>query len=150
MLTFKCIPFYELSLDQLYELLKLRQEVFIVEQDCPYLDTDDKDQVSYHILGTDQNDKLQAYTRVVPQGISYDDYVSIGRVITSSALRGKKQGVPLMQYSIDQCLRLWPSQSIKISAQTYIVKFYNSLGFKEVGKEYLEDDIPHIAMIRQN
>lgn len=150
MLTFKCLPFYELSLDQLYELLRLRQEVFIVEQDCPYLDTDDKDQISYHVLGLDKNGKLQAYTRIVPQGISYKDYTSIGRVITSSIIRGKNQGKPLMQYSIERCLDLWPDQSIKISAQTYIVRFYNSLGFEEIGEEYLEDNIPHIAMIRKS
>jgi len=148
MLNFHCLSFDELSIHQLYELLQLRQEVFIVEQDCPYLDADNKDQASYHILGLDTKGKLQAYTRVVPPGLSYENYSSIGRVITSSEIRGKKQGVPLMQYSIDKTLEQWPDHAIKISAQVYIMKFYNSLGFKEVGEEYLEDDLPHIAMIR--
>ena len=148
MLNFHCLSFDELSNNQLYELMQLRQEVFIVEQDCPYLDADDKDQESYHILGLDSEGKLQAYTRIMPQGLSYEKYSSIGRVITSAAIRGKKQGVLLMQYSIDKTLYHWPKYSIKISAQTYIVKFYNSLGFKEIGEEYMEDDLPHIAMIR--
>ncbi|MFT4532712.1 MAG: ElaA protein [Saprospiraceae bacterium] len=149
MLIFHCLSFDKLSNNQLYELLQLRQEVFIVEQDCPYLDADDNDQASYHILGIDADGKLQAYTRIMPPGSSYEKYSSIGRVITSSAIRGQKQGVPLMQFSIDKTIEYWPNHSIKISAQTYIVKFYNSLGFKEVGEEYLEDDLPHIAMIRE-
>ena len=149
MLKYECLPFNELSLIQLYRILQLRQEVFVVEQNCPYLDADDKDQESYHVIGFDEAGILQAYTRLSPSGISYNDYTSIGRVITSSAIRGKNQGTPLMQYSIDQCLKIWPEKSIKISAQTYIVKFYNSLGFVVTGNEYLEDDIPHIAMIRQ-
>ena len=128
--------------------MRLRQDVFVVEQNCPYLDADDKDQMSYHVLGLDNEGKLQAYTRLVPVGISYEGYVSIGRVITSSAVRGKKQGVPLMEFSIQKCQELWPNMPIKISAQTYITHFYESLGFKQIGKEYLEDDIPHIAMIR--
>ena len=147
MLSYFCHQFEELSLDQLYTILQLRQEVFIVEQDCPYLDADGKDQGSYHVLGIDQKNRLQAYTRLVPPGISYDRYVSIGRVVTSSEIRGKGQGIPLMNYSIEQCQNLWPNHQIKISAQVYIVKFYESLGFEVVGEEYLEDDIPHIAMV---
>ncbi len=148
MLKFHCLSYHELSKHQLYELLQLRQEVFIVEQNCPYLDADGKDQESYHILGVDSDGKLQAYTRIVPPGLSYKDYSSISRVITSSSIRGMKQGTPLMQYSIDKTLEHWPNYSIKISAQTYIVKFYTSLGFQETGEAYLEDDLPHIAMIR--
>lgn len=148
MLKYQCLPFNELSNNQLYDLLQLRQDVFVVEQNCPYLDADGKDQNSYHVLGYDNHYKLQAYTRLVPKGISYTNYSSIGRVITSSSIRGKNQGKPLMNFSIAKCLDIWPTDSIKISAQTYIVKFYRSLGFEEVGEEYLEDDIPHIAMIR--
>ena len=147
MLQFNCLPFDQLSTDQLYEIMRIRQEVFVVEQNCPYLDADGKDQQSSHVLGIDQNQKLQAYTRLVPPGISYPKYASMGRVVTSSEVRGKKYGNPLMQFSIDWCKKLWPDSPIKISAQTYIVKFYNNLGFREVGNPYLEDDIPHIAMI---
>ncbi len=149
MLNFKCLPFHQLSLEQLYSIIQLRQDVFVVEQDCPYPDADGKDQDSFHVIGTDQNETLQAYTRLIPPGISYDKYSSIGRVATSNRIRGKKYGMPLMQFSIDWCMRLWPFSPIKISAQMYIVKFYNNLGFFEVGDEYLEDDIPHIAMIRK-
>lgn len=150
MLIYHCIQFYDLSHDQLYDLMRLRQEVFIVEQNCPYLDNDGKDQEAYHVLGLDDSGKIQACTRLVPPELSYPNYSSIGRVTTSAELRGKRQGTPLMQYSIERCFALWPSHSIKISAQTYIVKFYNSLGFEETGTEYLEDNIPHIAMIRNN
>ena len=150
MLSYECLPFDKLNLDQLYRMLQLRQEVFIVEQDCPYLDADDKDLDSFHVLGYDEYGKLQAYTRLIPKGTSYKGYTSIGRVITSSAIRGKNQGKLLMQYSIDKCLEIWPHESIKISAQTYIVKFYNDLGFLAVGDEYLEDNIPHVAMIRKS
>ena len=149
MLNYYCLSFDELSTLQLYKILQLRQEVFIVEQDCPYLDADDKDQECYHILGVDDDGILQSYTRIVPPGISYKKYSSIGRVITSAAIRGKKEGVPLMEYSIEKTLKYWPDHSIKISAQTYIMKFYNSLGFQEEGEEYLEDDLPHIAMVRK-
>ena len=147
MIRFECKAFEDLTLHELYRVLQLRQEVFVVEQNCPYLDADDKDQVSYHILGLDKNQDIEAYTRLVPPGISYDHYSSIGRVLTSDKVRGQKVGVPLMEFSIQECLRLWPDVPIKISAQTYITKFYNSLGFLEIGEEYLEDDIPHIAMI---
>ncbi|MEM9546966.1 MAG: GNAT family N-acetyltransferase [Bacteroidota bacterium] len=150
MLHFNCLPFNQLTTNQLYEIMRLRQEVFIVEQDCPYLDADGKDQRSYHVLGNDQTQSLQAYTRLVPPGISYSAYSSIGRVVTSAQVRGKKCGKPLMQFSIDWCKKLWPQSSIKISAQTYILKFYNDLGFTEVGETYLEDNIPHIAMILEN
>lgn len=149
MLEYTCLPFYQLSLDQLYDIMKLRQEVFVVEQNCPYLDADDKDQDSYHVIGVDTSGHIQAYTRLVPPGLSYKDYASIGRVVTSSSMRGKKTGKPLMQFSIDHCTKFWPGIDIKISAQTYIVKFYNALGFEEVGNPYLEDDIPHIAMLRK-
>ena len=149
MLNYYCLSFDELSTLQLYKILQLRQEVFIVEQDCPYLDADDKDQECYHILGVDDDGILQSYTRIVPPGISYKKYSSIGRVITSAAIRGKKEGVPLMEYSIEKTLKYWPDHSIKISAQTYIMKFYNSLGFQEEGEEYLEDNLPHIAMVRK-
>lgn len=149
MLHFNCLPFHRLSIDQLYSIMKLRQEVFVVEQNCPYLDADDKDQESYHVIGVDKNGTIQAYTRLVPPGISYQHYSSIGRVVTSSEVRGKKMGSPLMQFSIERCTQLWPQTSIKISAQIYIVNFYSSLGFVAVGDEYLEDDIPHIAMLRK-
>lgn len=146
-LTFTAKSWEELSTDELYSILQLRQEVFIVEQDCPYLDADDKDQVSMHISGLDEAGKLHAYARVVPNKVSYDDCTSIGRVITSEATRGTGVGIALMQKSIDICTETYPGFDIKISAQTYALGFYKKLGFKEIGEEYLEDDIPHMAMI---
>lgn len=147
-MQFLCLPFYKLSLDQLYAILRLRQEVFIVEQDCPYLDTDDKDQESLHLIGFHEGD-LVAYTRLVPKGISYEKYASIGRVITSDKIRGKGLGKLLMTTSVEKLFEAWGAQAIKISAQSHLIPFYKSIGFEPTGEEYLEDGIPHAAMIRQ-
>ncbi len=148
MLNYSCKEFQALSLVELYNILALRQEIFVVEQDCPYLDADGKDQSSYHILGYDAQGKLMAYTRLVPPGISYENYPSIGRVVVAETARGTGEGYHLMNYSIEQCAKLFGEVPLKISAQTHLEKFYNNVGFKKVGEGYLEDDIPHIAMIR--
>jgi len=148
MLSYSCHSFSELTLDQLYAILKLRQEVFIVEQNCPYLDADDKDQVSFHILGQDENGVLQTYSRLVPEGVSYKGYSSIGRVITSIAVRKQRKGLKLMEESIIAIEKLWPEYPIKISAQEHLQRFYNKFNFEAEGKSYLEDNIPHIGMIR--
>ena len=124
----------------------LRQEVFVVEQDCPYLDADGKDQMAHHLMGYLDN-QLVAYTRLVPKGISYEKYISIGRVITAQSVRRGGYGKELMKRSIQQIRILYGQQAIKISAQCYLLKFYKGLGFEPVGEEYLEDNIPHIAMI---
>lgn len=141
--------FDELSKEELYRILQLRQEVFIVEQDCPYLDADDKDHASLHVLGF-IDDELQAYTRLVPAGVSYKAYSSIGRVVTSKKLRGLNVGRQLMEESILKCLACFPDFDIKISAQSYLKNFYEKLGFVPTGEEYLEDGIPHMAMILKN
>lgn len=146
-LTYSVKPFVELSLTELYRVLQLRQEVFVVEQDCPYLDADDKDQVSIHVLGTDGKGVLHSYTRLVPLGLSYQSYVSIGRVVTSIASRRQGTGIELMQKSIAACRNTWPGMPIKISAQQYLIDFYQKFGFVPIGEGYLEDDIPHIAMV---
>lgn len=144
----KCLPFQELSLYELYDILKLRQEVFIVEQDCPYLDADGKDRKAFHIMFC-KDSELIAYTRLLAPGASYEKYASIGRVINAEKERGKGIGKELMVYSIEKCKELFPDKSIKISAQVYLEKFYKSLGFEETGDRYLEDGIPHMAMILQ-
>lgn len=141
-----CQSWNELDTNLLYDILQLRQEVFVLEQDCPYLDADGKDQHSHHVLFY-KNDQLVAYTRLVPKGISYDDYVSIGRVVNHQSIRGQGIGKQLMEYSIEKCKELFPDNKIKISAQVYLLKFYTELGFKETGDRYLEDDIPHCAMV---
>ncbi len=128
--------------------MALRQEVFVVEQDCPYLDADGKDQEAWHLLGYDEQDKLVAYTRLLDKGSTYLNYISISRVVTSPAARGKGYGIEIMNESIRQIQHLYGAQDIKISAQVYLERFYRSLGFESIGEGYLEDDIPHIAMIR--
>lgn len=138
--------FQELSLNELYALLKLRAEVFAVEQNCVYQDLDGKDQASYHVMFY-LNDELVAYSRLVPAGLSYSE-VAIGRVITSSSVRGTGLGRKLMEYSIQNCHKLWGTGPIRLSAQVYAKDFYASLGFVAEGEEYLEDGIPHIEMVR--
>ncbi|NBR37201.1 MAG: GNAT family N-acetyltransferase [Chitinophagales bacterium] len=136
--------FQELTPDELYALLRLRAEVFVVEQTCAFQDLDNKDQPSYHLLGYLQ-DELVAYTRLVPPGISYTA-ASIGRVVTSPAHRKKGFGKLLMQESIKICDQLFGKITIMIGAQCYLIEFYSSLGFVPSGEVYLEDGIEHIEM----
>ena len=139
----------DLTIDELYDIMVLRQEVFVVEQDCPYLDADGKDKIGWHVMLNNDEGQLMAYTRLLAPGVSYDKYSSIGRVVSSGKGRGKGYGKSVMDASIDAIIDLFPNHAIKISAQCYLLKFYNDLGFKEVGEEYLEDGIPHIGMIRE-
>jgi ElaA protein len=140
--------FNDLSLRELYEIGRLRQEVFVLEQNCPYVDFDGKDYYCCHLMGLDEHGNLQAYARIVPEGISYPKDISIGRVVNSQAVRGTGAGKTLMLESIAVCEILWGKKPIRISAQTYLLRFYESLGFVSTGKEYLEDDIPHTEMLR--
>lgn len=146
-LHFQHFSFDELSTKLLYDIMVIRQEVFVVEQDCPYLDADGKDQKSYHLIGTNEANEIVAYTRLLPLGISYESYCSIGRVLTSAKVRGQGAGKEIMLKSIQLCKTLFPNQKIKISAQTYLDRFYTDLGFHSTGDSYLEDNIPHQAMI---
>lgn len=135
----------ELTKDELYALLQLRSEVFVVEQDCIYQDIDGKDQKALHVLGFKEN-QLIAYTRVFKPG-DYFKQASIGRVVVKANERHHQYGNQIMIASIQAVKQYFNEITIKISAQCYLKKFYNSLGFKEVGEEYLEDGIPHIAML---
>lgn len=146
-INFTTIKFNNLTTDSLYEILRLRQEIFIVEQDCPYLDADGKDQSSHHVLGRSDHQELVAYIRLVPPGISYEGYSSIGRVVVKENVRKTGCGKKLMQYGIEKCKELYPDMPIKISAQCYLLKFYSDLSFEAIGEAYLEDDIPHQAMV---
>lgn len=138
----------ELSPRELFAALRLRSEVFVVEQDCVYLDLDDKDAKSIHLFNYDPNHhKSEAVVRLVPPGTSYAE-PSIGRVATSIEQRGSGLGQELMERAIRSCQRRWPGQSIRISAQQYLIHFYEGLGFEVVGDGYLEDGIPHIEMLR--
>jgi ElaA protein len=145
-MTFKCLPFEALSLTDLYEVMALRQAVFVLEQNCPYLDADGKDLKSHHLLCSDNNE-LVAYARLLPEGVSYDGYVSIGRVLSARGVRGSGIGRLLVQEAIRQSGRLFGPVPIKISAQSYLLTFYASFGFEPIGEEYMEDDIPHTAML---
>lgn len=148
MLNFTCSPFAELSVYDLYEIMALRQEVFVVEQDCVFQDADGLDQKGWHLMAKDAAGKLIAYARLLPPGISYDDYPSIGRIVSSPSVRGTGAGRALVQRGIEEVYRLFGKQDIKIGAQTYLLKFYQSFDFQPVGEEYLEDGIPHIAMVK--
>ena len=118
----------------------------MVEQDCPYLDFDNLDQICAHVMAFNEEKELMAYTRLVPKGGTYETDISIGRVVTSPKARGKGFGRLLMHKSMDYCWDLWGKQNIRISAQDYLLDFYKSLDFKDTGKKYLEDNIPHTQM----
>lgn len=140
--------FYALSLDELHDLLRLRQEVFVVEQTCPYLDIDGKDPVSFHMLGMYRGN-LVSYCRLIPEGVSYPGFTSIGRVITSADVRGKGFGKIMMSEAIKDLSERYPQYPIKIGAQRYLRAYYTSLGFVDQGIEYLEDNIWHIIMVKE-
>lgn len=139
--------FQDLSPFEVYEYLRLRSEVFVVEQACVYLDADNYDQQCYHLAGRLDN-VVKAYTRIVPPGVIYD-YASIGRVVTSPSVRRHGAGRLLMQQSIDSVYKLFGQQSIKIGAQLYLKKFYESFGFQKISDVYLEDGIEHIYMLKE-
>lgn len=136
--------FDELLAAELYAIMQLRNEVFVVEQNCVYQDADGKDQASWHLTGWD-GENLAAYTRIIPPGISYEE-ASIGRVVTSPRYRGTGAGRELMKQSISKVFSQFNCTEIKIGAQLYLTRFYQSLGFSQTGPEYLEDGIPHIEM----
>ena len=138
--------FNELTTQQLYNILQLRSEVFVVEQDCVYQDIDGKDQKALHILGY-KNEKLVAYTRVFKPGYYFEE-PSIGRVVVLQNERQHKYGYDIMNASINAIKTHYNDcNSEGGGAQTYLKRFYNNLGFYELGVEYLEDGIPHIAML---
>lgn len=138
--------FEELTPQELYAILQLRIEVFVVEQNCVFQDADDKDQGSYHLMGW-QDNKLVAYTRLVPPGHIYEQ-ASIGRVVTSPSVRRLGAGKQLMQQSILAVYQLFGQGPIKIGAQFYLKNFYESLGFQQISAIYLEDGIEHIYMLK--
>ena len=145
--NFSFYSYNDLTKTQLFDIYFLRQEVFIVEQNCVYQDIDKKDHNSYHIMAYD-NDVLVAYLRIVHPGIVYNE-PSIGRVLTKMSYRGKGYARNIMLYAIQKIKETYSNSKIRISAQEYLIPFYTSLNFKSVGNIYLEDNIPHIEMIYQ-
>jgi ElaA protein len=138
--------FNDLTSNELYAVLQLRNEVFVVEQNCVFQDADDNDQSCYHLMGWEYN-KLLAYSRIVPPGISYKE-PSIGRVVTSPSSRRKGLGKELMKESINAVEQLYRKIPIRIGAQQYLIPFYESFGFFIDGEIYLEDGIPHVIMLK--
>lgn len=143
-LEWKIIPFDLLSVHELYEILRLRSEIFVVEQNCVYLDLDGKDQKALHLFGTFEG-KIVAHARLFKPGISFV-HASIGRVTVDAKHREKKWGHELMRQAIAGILDHYGETEITIGAQLYLKKFYESHGFVQTSEMYLEDDIPHIQM----
>lgn len=144
MLEYRIKSYSDLTKDELYALLQLRSEVFVVEQNCVYQDIDGKDPKALHVLGF-KNEVLIAYTRLFKPG-DYFKEASIGRVVVKKEERQHSYGHELMEVSIEAIKEHFKEKVVKISAQSYLKSFYNNLGFKEEGEEYLEDGIPHTAM----
>lgn len=147
MLTFNWYSFTELSLTQLYAVLALRASVFVVEQNCAYLDIDGKDQMALHLLGMHHHE-LQAYLRLFPPTATQKEIV-FGRIATSLSARQQGHGKKLMHALLNYCATHFPDSNIRCSAQYYLKDFYESFGFEAEGAVYLEDDIPHIAMLKK-
>ena len=146
--------FTDLGTSQLYDLLRLRSEVFVVEQDCAYLDIDGKDRHPHavHLLGIADDGALAAYLRILPPGLGHGVATfaepSIGRVVTAQAWRGRGLGDPLLREGIAETLRSWPGSAIRLGAQTHLQAYYARNGFVPASESYLEDGIPHIEMLR--
>ena len=143
--------FSELSTDELYELLKLRIDVFVVEQTCFYPDLDNLDRhpETLHLFAY-KDEHIVAYCRLLPPNLVYENESAIGRVVISERGRGLGLGHQLMQRANEQIDKLWPNDSCHISAQEHLKLFYQQHGFKQISQMYLEDDIPHIAMRRES
>lgn len=145
-LTFSILPFNKLDLHSFYEIAKVRESVFVVEQQCIYQELDNKDTTAWHIQGKIDG-KLAVYARILPPSVDSKHLPAIGRVLTVKQFRGQNFAKLLMRTAIDFCQTKFPNQAIYISAQTYLINFYQSLCFIPQGSIYLEDGIEHIDMI---
>ena len=146
-LTWRCVPFDSLAPRELHAIHRLRQRVFVVEQDCAFLDADDLDELAHHVVAwADACAEPVAYARLLPPGAKYAE-ASVGRVLTSGAMRGRGLGRELMVRSLALVEAIWPGSAVRISAQTRLEAFYASLGFVAVGPPYLEDGIDHTEML---
>lgn len=145
-LSWRCQPFQQLALADLHAVLKLRQDVFVIEQQCLYADIDGLDPQCLHLLGITNNGQLAAYARVVPAGLKFEE-PAIGRVIVAPAWRGHALGGTLMREAIAATQRACPGAPIRISAQAHLQRFYGGLGFVTASDEYDEDGIAHVDML---
>lgn len=156
MIIWRCAPFDQLTPREIHDLLQARSAAFVVEQNCVFLDVDGIDPQCWHIVGylpspqpsaKGEGATLVATARLVPPGTKFAE-PSIGRVVTTSAVRGTGVGRALMKEAIAQAEKLWPRQAIRVAAQEHLEKFYGSLGFVATASRYLEDGIPHVDMLR--
>lgn len=144
-MEYKIKTFDELANKELYSILRLRSEIFVVEQNCIYQDMDNKDLKAYHLMAVDKGE-LVAYLRILNKGVSYKE-TSIGRVVVKKEYRRRKLGLEIINRAIDYIKDIMKENEIRISAQVYAKNLYKKAGFKEVSEEYLEDDIPHVEML---
>lgn len=145
--VWKIKTFSELTTPELYEIIKARVNVFVVEQGCPYPDLDDNDQKAIH-LWAENNGEVLAYCRIFDKGVKYSE-TSIGRVVTTEKARGTGLGKQLIMYALEIIENRLGTSEVRISAQDYLLKFYFGFGFQDTGKKYLEDNIPHTEMLRK-
>lgn len=147
-IRWRCCRFDELGVHELQRIHIARQQVFVIEQNCVYLDADDVDERSWHLAAwRDGHAGPLAYARIVEPGVKYAE-ASIGRVITGAAARGTGLGRELVRRAVERAEAVFPGHGIRISAQAHLARFYGAFGFSPVGEEYLEDGIPHIEMLR--
>ena len=138
----------DLSKEDFYQIARKRCEVFVVEQKCAYQDFDNRDQESYHVIGKNEEGEIVAYTRIIKPGVAYKE-TSIGRVLVVEKARGLELGKEVMIKSMDFIVEHIKDKNIRLSAQEYLLKFYEDLGYVSTGKKYLEDEIPHVEMVWQ-
>ena len=138
--------FHDLTVDEFHDILQLRISVFIIEQNCPYPELDDKDKIAFHLFGINKENKILAYTRIFKPGDYYEE-AAFGRVVVHQNYRNQKVGFQLVEQTIIEIHKLFGNTNIKIGAQTYLNNFYQSFGFHQVGDDYIEDGIPHIHML---
>jgi len=139
--------FNDLTVNEFHDILQLRINIFIVEQNCPYPELDDKDKIAFHLLGINKENKIIAYTRIFKPGDYYKE-AAFGRVVVHQEYRNQKIGSQLVKQTIIETHKLFGNTNIKIGAQTYLKNFYQSFGFQQVGDDYIEDGIPHIHMVK--
>ena len=146
---FELKHFKELTTYELYGILRLRQRVFVLEQNCAFVDNDNLDQPSWHLMYYNDDNILAAYCRLLPLDVAYPGYASIGRVVSDPAMRKEGYGILLMTEALVRCRELFGEAPLKIGAQLYLKRFYEIYGFMAIGDVYIEDDIEHIHMIRE-
>ncbi|REC45770.1 MULTISPECIES: GNAT family N-acetyltransferase [Chryseobacterium] len=147
-IVWKIKSFEELTTSELYEIIKARVDVFVVEQDTPYPDLDGYDQKALHLWAEQEDKTVLAYCRIFDKGIKYTE-TSIGRVLTTEKARGKNLGKQLIQYAVETIENRFKTSEVRISAQDYLLRFYSGFGFTATEKKYLEDNIPHTEMFRK-